>query len=160
MGAGISTEVSWSVSRALPVVAVVMASGCDVRALQEHELLGGSDAATSDTRPDGSGDVVPRMLSGSVTDACTGRGIAARVGIAGRRQCSVAMKGAYYFDNLPEGNLALVAFKEGYKLFEVAVLITAEGTIQDIVLTPDTARGCADRLPVDVACECTLPGCI
>jgi hypothetical protein len=160
MPAGISTEVSWLVSRALPIAAVVLASGCDVRALQKHELMGGSDAATSDTRPDGGGDVWRRMLSGSVTDACTGRGIAARVGIAGRRQCSAAMKGSYYFDILPEGDLALVAFKEGYRLFEVAVLITAEGTIQDIVLAPDTARGCAAPLPVDVACECTIPGCI
>jgi len=70
------------------------------------------------------------------------------------------MKGSYYFDNLPEGNLALIAFKEGYQLFEVAVLITAEGTIQNIVLRPDTEGGCDDPLPADVTCECAIPGCL
>lgn len=155
--------------------ALVLATGCDVRALQQYELMPAMDAAAGDTRPDAAAvaDVAnvdgvrsrdvrvgARMLSGSVIDACTGRGTDARVGIAGRRQCSVALKGSYYFDNLPEGNLALIAFKEGYKHFEVAVSITAEGTIQDIVLQPDTPRGCADPRPVDVACECNIPGCL
>jgi hypothetical protein len=172
--AGISTDVSWSVSHALGIGALVLATGCDVRALQQYELMPAMDAAADDTRPDaatmadvsnadGSGrrDVrIARMLSGSVIDACTGRGTDARVGIAGRRQCSVALKGSYYFHNLPEGNLALIAFKEGYQHFEVAVSITSEGTIQDIVLQPDTPHGCADPRPVDVACECNIPGCL
>jgi hypothetical protein len=172
--AGISKGVFWSVSTALAAAVVAVAAGCDVRPLQEGELANAADAAARDTRPratggldggldlGGSASEVPsrRMLSGSVTDACTGRGTAARVGIAGRRQCSVAMKGSYYFDNLPEGNLALIVFKEGYKLYEVAVLITAEGTIQNIALQPDAEGGCADPLPADVACECDIPGCI
>jgi hypothetical protein len=102
-------------------------------------------------------------LSGSVTDKCTGRGIAARVGIAGRRQCSYDGKGSYYFDNLPEGDLALVAFKQGYKHFEIAVSIVATGNIQNIVLEPDTADtadgGCGRPPVADVACTCQLPGC-
>jgi hypothetical protein len=111
---------------------------------------------------DSSGDWITGtyLLSGTVTNACTRRGTTARVGIAGRRQCSVDGKGSYYFDGLPDGNLALVAFKEGYRLFEVAVSITAEGTIQDIVLQPDTPGGCADPLPADVACVCSLSGCL
>ncbi len=170
---GISTGVCWSVSYALGLGALVLVTGCDVGALHHHDLMGAGDAVAGDTRPDsGAVDVVTGVdgadsgvrvgrhtLSGSVTDACTRRGTTARVGIAGHRQCSVDGKGAYYFDNLPAGKLALIAFKEGYKHFEVAVVITPEGTIQDIVLEPDTAYGCADPLPVDVACACEIPGC-
>lgn len=101
----------------------------------------------------------PGMLSGSVTDACTGQGLDARVGIAGRRMCSSDGKGSYYFSGLPEGNLALIAFKDGYKHVDVAVSINATGTIRSIVMHPDTPRGCADPRPADVACVCDIPGC-
>jgi hypothetical protein len=99
------------------------------------------------------------MLSGTVTSACTLQGLTARVGIAGRRQCTPQGKGSYYFASLPEGDLALTAFKEGYKLFQGSVKITAGGNIHDIVLMPDTPGGCADPAPPDVACTCALPGC-
>ena len=100
------------------------------------------------------------MLSGTVRSACTlQQGLTARVAIAGRRQCTPPGKGSYYFDSLPEGDLALTAFKEGYKLFQTSVKITAGGNIQDIVLMPDTPGGCADPPPPEVACTCTLPGC-
>jgi hypothetical protein len=101
----------------------------------------------------------PGMLSGSVLDACTRHAIDARIGIAGRRQCSMGGKGAYFFTNLPEGTLALIAFKDGYKHFEVPVVITTTGTVQDILLQPDTPQGCAEPLPPDVACICDMPGC-
>ncbi|HET6279877.1 MAG TPA: hypothetical protein VFH73_02895 [Polyangia bacterium] len=99
------------------------------------------------------------ILSGSVKDACTGQGIDARVGIAGRRQCTFAGKGSYYFKDLPEVKLALIAFKQGYKAFQVDVIVSAAGTVQDIVLQPDTPGGCADPPPVEVACTCNIPGC-
>jgi hypothetical protein len=99
------------------------------------------------------------MLSGTVTSACTLQGLTARVGIAGRRQCAPPGKGSYYFDSLPEGDLALTAFKEGYKLFQTSVKITPGGNIDNIVLMPDTPGGCADPSPPEVACTCSLPGC-
>ncbi|HXI55932.1 MAG TPA: hypothetical protein VNO55_07730 [Polyangia bacterium] len=148
---------------------MVLAVGCDARALEPIDL---GDARQSDAAAptdgaqgngaDGSADLTTaaHLLSGTVTDACTRRGTTARVGIAGRRQCSVDGKGSYYFDDLPGGKLALVAFKEGYRLFEVAVSITAQGTIQDIVLHPDTPGDCADPPPADIACVCSLPGCL
>jgi hypothetical protein len=101
----------------------------------------------------------PGMLSGSVLDACTRHAVNARIGVAGRRQCSINGKGSYFFSSLPEGTLALIAFKDGYKHFEVPVVITASGTVQDILLQPDTPQGCAEPLPPDVACVCDMPGC-
>ena len=100
------------------------------------------------------------MLSGTVRSACTPQqGTMARIAIAGRRQCAPDGKGSYYFPDVPEGDLALTAFKEGYKLFQVSVTITAGGNIQDILLVPDTPGGCADPPPPNVACTCNLPGC-
>jgi hypothetical protein len=162
--------VPWSVSRSLAIAGtVVLAVGCDAPSLEQNDL--GGDARPDAVAPadianrngaDSGGDRITgtHLLSGTVTDACTRRGITARVGVGGRRQCSVDGKGSYYFDHLPDGRLALVAFKEGYRLFEVAVSITAEGTIQDIVLQPDTPGGCADPLPADIACVCSLSGCL
>ena len=184
--------------RALSWSLLVAAAGCDLRTLQQAQLVGGPDA----TPPDGATDTTgadadsagsdadapeaipgcpsipceafetcepstmrctlrtgPGMLSGGVLDACTGHAVTARIGIAGRRLCSVVGKGSYFFNNLPEGTLALIAFKEGYKPFEAPVVITAAGTIKDILLQPDTPLGCAEPPPPEVACVCNLPGC-
>jgi hypothetical protein len=160
--------VPWSVRRSLEIVGVVvLAVGCDGRALEQNDrgdarpdAVAPPDGANGNGADSGGDRIIgTHLLSGTVIDACTRRGTTARVGIAGRRQCSVDGKGSYYFDDLPGGKLALVAFKEGYRLFEVAVSITSEGTIQDIVLQPDTPGGCAEPLPADVGCVCVLSGC-
>ena len=98
------------------------------------------------------------MLSGVVVDACSGTGLDARIGIAGRRLCSAADKGSYFFSALPLGRLKLAAVKDGYELYGATVEIVPGGVIHDIVLV--RAGGCAEpaaRLPLHLhGCRAAL----
>ena len=97
------------------------------------------------------------MLSGVVTDACSGLGIAALVGIAGQHVCSYQSKGSYFVNGLPFGMLKLAAAKTGYELQGDTVDIVAGGVVHDIRLM--RAGGCTAPAPADSACSCTASSC-
>jgi hypothetical protein len=98
----------------------------------------------------------PGMLSGTVTDACSRNGIDARIGIAGRRQCSAFGKGSYFFTGLPLGRLEIAAYKDGYELHAAPIEIVAGGVLHDIELV--RIGGCQSTPPLS-PCTCTEPSC-
>ncbi len=98
------------------------------------------------------------MLSGAVTDACSGAGIAALVGIAGQHVCSYQTKGSYFVSGLPLGMLKLAAAKTGYELYGDTVDIVAGGLVHDIRLM--RVGGCVAPMPADNACTCTTSACV
>jgi hypothetical protein len=97
------------------------------------------------------------MLSGVVTDACSGAALSALLGIAGQHSCSYFGKGSYFFSGLPVGMLKLAAAKEGYELYGVTVEIRAGGVIRDVAMT--RIGGCAAPAPPDNPCTCTTSSC-
>jgi hypothetical protein len=97
------------------------------------------------------------MLSGVVTDACSGAGLAALVGIAGQHVCSYQIKGSYFVNGLPLGTLKLAAAKTGYELYGDTVEIVTGGVVHDIRLM--RGGGCTAPLPADNACTCTTASC-
>jgi hypothetical protein len=103
---------------------------------------------------------VPRagtgMLSGSVLDPCSGQGVDARIGIAGRHQCSAVGKGSYFLAGLPLGRLKLAALKDGYELYGDTVEIVPGGVVRDIRMV--RTGGCGSTPPVS-RCACTEPSC-
>ena len=98
------------------------------------------------------------MLSGAVTDACSGTGVAALVGIAGQHVCSYQIKGSYFVNGLPLGMLKLAAAKTGYELYGDTVDIVAGGVVHDIRLM--RVGGCTAPVPEDNACTCTPSACV
>jgi len=98
------------------------------------------------------------MLSGVVTDACSGVGIAALVGIAGQHVCSYQTKGSYYANALPLGTLKLAAAKTGYELYGDTVDIVTGGVVHDIRLM--RVGGCDAPAPADNICTCTASSCM
>ena len=99
------------------------------------------------------------MLSGAITDACNHTVVETKIGIAGRRQCSAAQKGAYYFSQLPLGKLTLTAAAPGYDLFVAEVTIVPGGNVLNVALVRTSPVGCADPQPTAVMCTCTESGC-
>jgi hypothetical protein len=99
------------------------------------------------------------MLGGVVTDRCTGTQVNAKVGIAGRHQCSYRDKGSYFFSGLPLGMLRLAVALEGYELAATTVVITPGGNVADIALERAPPATCADPAPTPAACTCLDPGC-
>ena len=99
------------------------------------------------------------MLSGVVLDGCDGHGLAALVGIAGRRQCSFAGKGAFFFSQLPLGTLELAAAKDGYKPFAQVVELKPGGTVLNVTLVRDSDASCAGQAPADTLCVCDGGAC-
>ena len=97
------------------------------------------------------------MLSGVVTDACSGMGVSALVGIAGQHVCSYQTKGSYFVTGVPLGMLKLAAAKTGYELYGDNVEIVAGGVVHDIQLM--RIGGCAAAVPADNACACTSSSC-
>jgi hypothetical protein len=110
-----------------------------------------------------SGRCIPRagtgMLSGAVFDACNHTVVDTKIGIAGRRQCSAAQKGAYYFSGLPLGKLTVTAAAPGYDLFVAVVTIVPGGNVMDVPLARSSPVGCADPKPAAVLCSCVESGC-
>jgi hypothetical protein len=143
------------------------------------DIDGGTDTVPADTAPEAptpacgqacavdqfcneaTGHCAPRtgvgMLSGQVVDACSGNTISAQVGIAGQSLCSVTGKGAYFFTQLPLGDLWLSAHKVGYQRFGMAVNIVPGGVIQEIRL--ERVGGCDAPAPDPGGCTCTGPTC-
>jgi len=99
------------------------------------------------------------MLSGVVTDRCTGAGLSANVGIAGQHHCSYIAKGSYFFTGLPLGTLRLAVALEGYQLASMTVVVGAGGTVADVALSRATPDGCAGPAPSPPACTCVGTGC-
>jgi len=99
------------------------------------------------------------MLSGVVFDGCDGHAISALVGIAGRRQCSYAGKGAFFFSQLPLGTLELAAAKDGYKPFAQVVELKAGGTVLNVTLMRESDPTCAGQAPADTLCVCDGGAC-
>ena len=99
------------------------------------------------------------MISGVVVSACTGNGLGAQVGIAGRHVCSDRTKGSFFLSGLPVGTLKLAVAKTGYKLYDATIIVATGGTIADVAFQPDTPGGCADPPPADVVCSCGDGGC-
>jgi hypothetical protein len=98
------------------------------------------------------------MLSGAVTDACSGAGVAALVGIAGQHVCSYQTKGSYFVNGLPLGILKLAAAKTGYELYGDTVDIVSGGVVHDIRVM--RVGGCTAPVPADNACTCTTSACV
>jgi hypothetical protein len=98
------------------------------------------------------------MLSGTVSDACTGAGISALVGIAGQHVCSYQTKGSYFVNGLPLGMLKLAAAKTGYELYGDTVEIATGGVVHDIRMV--RVGGCDAGAPADNACSCTTSSCL
>jgi hypothetical protein len=107
------------------------------------------------------GQCAPRngtgMISGQVFDDCSGDGISALVGIAGKRMCSFQGKSAFFFTQIPLGKLKLAAWKDGYELYGLTVDVIPGGLVKDIRLM--RVGGCTAPQPADVACSCTTPTC-
>jgi hypothetical protein len=99
------------------------------------------------------------MLSGAVTDACNHTVVDAKIGIAGRRQCSAAQKGSYFFSELPLGKLTVTAAAPGYDLFVGVVTIVPGGNVMEVPLVRTSPVGCADPKPAPVVCTCVENGC-
>jgi hypothetical protein len=99
------------------------------------------------------------MLSGAVTDACNHTVVDAKIGIAGRRQCSAALKGSYFFSGLPLGKLTVTAAAPGYDLFVAVVTIVPGGNALDVPLVRTSPVGCADPKPSPAVCTCVESGC-
>ncbi len=99
------------------------------------------------------------MLSGVVTDRCSGRPLSAKVGIAGRHMCSFEGKGSFFFTNLPLGTLRLAVALDGYDLVSMTVVIAPGGTVADVAMTRAAPLTCADPGPVVPACTCVEPTC-
>ena len=97
------------------------------------------------------------MLSGVVTDACSGAPLSALIGIAGHHTCSYPGKGSYFFSTLPLGMLKLTVAKDGYELYGATVDIAAGGVVHDISMA--RVGGCAAPATADVACTCTTSSC-
>ena len=98
------------------------------------------------------------MLSGIVTDACSGSVIAALVGIAGQHVCSYKFKGSYFVNALPLGMLKVAAAKTGYELYGDTVDIVAGGVVHDIRMM--RVGGCSAPAPADNVCTCTTSSCV
>jgi len=99
------------------------------------------------------------MLSGVVTDRCSGRPLSAKVGIAGRHMCSFEGKGSYFFTNLPLGTLRLAVALDGYDLVSMTVVVAPGGSVADVAMTRAAPLTCADPGPVVPACTCVEPTC-
>ncbi|MFL5304811.1 MAG: hypothetical protein ACJ8F1_06335 [Polyangia bacterium] len=99
------------------------------------------------------------MLSGVVTDRCSGRPLSAKVGIAGRHMCSYEGKGSYFFTNLPVGTLRLAVALDGYELVSMTVVVAPGGSVADVAMTRAAPLTCADPGPVVPACTCAEPTC-
>lgn len=145
----------------------------DVGADRERTDGGRGDVAPPPCTPDGctadefcdelTGHCAARtgagMLSGVVTDRCTGRPLSAKVGIAGRHVCSYEGKGSYFFTNLPLGTLRLAVALDGYDLVSMTVVIAPGGSLADVAMTRTAPLTCADPAPVVPACTCVEPTC-
>jgi hypothetical protein len=99
------------------------------------------------------------MLSGVVTDRCTGAGLSANVGIAGQHHCSFVGKGSYFFTGLPLGTLRLAVALDGYQLASMTVVVGARGTVADVALSRATPDGCVGPAPSPPVCTCVGTGC-
>ncbi|HVT07810.1 MAG TPA: carboxypeptidase-like regulatory domain-containing protein [Polyangia bacterium] len=99
------------------------------------------------------------MLSGVVTDRCSGRPLSAKIGIAGQHMCSYEGKGSYFFTNLPLGTLRLAVALDGYDLVSMSVVIAPGGSVADVAMTRAAPLTCADPGPVAPACTCVEPTC-
>ncbi len=131
----------------------------DRDAAAERDAAADRDAPGADAAPV---VCVPRgtsgLLSGQVTDACTGRPIEAQVGIAGFHTCSFPGKASYHFAGLPTGcRLTLTAAKRGYVPFSRKVVIPEGGDGIDIELVWE--GGCAAAPPPETACRCDATIC-
>jgi hypothetical protein len=135
-------------------------AGADVGA----DVGGDTDAdAAGDAAGEGGTDLGTGtgMLSGVVSSACpSAQGLDAKVGIAGRHQCSFPDKGSFFFSSLPLGTLELAVAKDGYLLYQATVVIAPGGTVHNVALVPASAGGCADPPPAQVACTCTDADCV
>jgi len=167
---------------AVAAACVAAGTGCGLRQLAHDDLFGPDDAAAwpaadavsdrNGDRPlaDGGGpaDATPGdavvgtgMLSGVVSTSCSPvQGLDAKVGIAGHHKCSYPQKGSFFFSDLPLGTLELAVAKEGYVLYQAIVVIAPGGTVHNVALTPASPGGCADPLPVPIACDCTEADCL
>lgn len=99
------------------------------------------------------------MLSGAVIDACNRTVVDTKIGIAGRRQCSAAQKGSYFFSGLPLGKLTVTAAAPGYDLFVAVVTIVPGGNVLEVPLVRTSPVGCGDPKPSPAVCTCVESGC-
>ena len=123
------------------------------------------DSATSDVLPvDTDPPLHLGVLSGTVSDRCTGEPINALVGIAGKHMCSFQGKGGFFFDGLPTNiMLTLASAAPGYRTFSKSIVVEAGGTTFDIKLDRvDEANNssCEAPKPPTPVCVCDLPGCV
>lgn len=123
------------------------------------------DTATPDVRPLDT-DPPPRLgvLSGTVSDRCTGEPISALVGIAGKHTCSFQGKGGFFLEGLPTDiMLTLASAAPGYRTFSKVIMIEAGGTPFNIKLERvDEASNssCDAPKPPTPVCVCDLPTCV